>query len=77
MPNFVIEGFYLGLGFIILNAYIDYAFGLTDMHSNRGITVYSDRIEMYTEYFKRGDMVHFGITWLVFLYLYLGNKYNS
>lgn len=36
MPNYVIEGFYLGLGFLIFNGYIDYAFGLTDMHSNRG-----------------------------------------
>lgn len=46
-PNYVIEGFYLGLCFIIFNGYIDYAFGLTDMHSNRGFTVYPDRITMY------------------------------
>ena len=47
MPNYVIEGYYLGLGFIIMNGYIDYGFGLTDMHANRGITVYTDRFEMY------------------------------
>jgi len=36
MPNYVIEGYYLGLLFLIGNGYIDYAFGLSDMHSNRG-----------------------------------------
>ena len=56
MPNYVIEGYYLGLGFIIMNGYIDYGFGLTDMHANRARTVYADRIEMYTEYFRRGDI---------------------
>lgn len=36
MPNYVIEGYYLGFLFLIAHGYIDYAFGLSDLHSNRG-----------------------------------------
>lgn len=31
MPSFVIEGYFWGLGFLIINNYIDYGFGLSDL----------------------------------------------
>lgn len=47
MPIYVMEGYFLGLLFLIFHGYIDYAFGLSDMHSNRGFSVYPDKITMY------------------------------
>jgi len=76
-PNYVIEGFYLGLGFLIFNGYIDYAFGLTDMHSNRGFAVYPNRFKMYEEFFQRGDFTYLIATFAIFFFLYLGNKINT
>ncbi|CAD8210158.1 unnamed protein product [Paramecium octaurelia] len=77
MPNYVIEGYYLGLLFLIANGYIDYAFGLSDMHSNRGFQVYHDRFEMYQEFFRRGDLYYFGASIFIFLLLYFGWKINK
>lgn len=47
MPNYVFEGYFSGFLFLIAHGYIDYAFGLSDLHSNRGFQVYKDRFEMY------------------------------
>ena len=35
MPNYVFEGYFSGFLFLIAHGYIDYAFGLSDLHSNR------------------------------------------
>lgn len=31
MPSYVIEGYFWGLGFLIINNYIGYGFGLSDL----------------------------------------------
>lgn len=51
MPGFVREGYFIGLGIIIFNNYVDYAFGLSDLQSNRGFQVYQSKYDMYISYF--------------------------
>lgn len=77
MPGFVREGYFLGLGIIMFNTYIDYSFGLLDMQTNRGNTVYKSKIEMYQSYFHRGDFRHLIASFAVYLFLYFGNKINK
>ncbi|CAD8154937.1 unnamed protein product [Paramecium pentaurelia] len=77
MPSYVIEGYFWGLGFLIINNYIDYGFGLSDLQSNRGVQVYEDRFEMYKSYFQRGNLQHLCATIGVFLFLYIGNKVHK
>ncbi|CAD8053105.1 unnamed protein product [Paramecium primaurelia] len=76
IPQYVIEGFYLGSGFLFLILYSDYIFGITDNHTNVGQKLYSNLIEMYISYYERGDLYNVLYTFLIFMFLQFGYKFH-
>jgi sulfate permease, SulP family len=77
IPEYVIEGFYLGIGAFFLFGYSDYAFGITDAHSNRGVRVYPNLISMYYHYIQRGSLWYLVASLSVFGFLQLGRRLSK
>lgn len=47
IPEYVVEGFYLGSGFLFFILYSDYIFGIVDNHTNVGVKTFNNIIDMY------------------------------
>ncbi|CAD8213197.1 unnamed protein product [Paramecium pentaurelia] len=75
--NYVIEGYYFGLLFLIANSNIDYVFGLSNMHSNNGFQLDHDIFEMNQEFYRRGCLYYLGTSIFIFFILYFGWKINK
>lgn len=69
MPDFVIEGYFLGVAFFFIVRYSDYAFGLADLGTVRGYRQYPNVVETYYNLILRGNVFYFLLSISVFLFL--------